>query len=84
MNELTVMYPKGIAMKRTGKKAAPEATQEPIHNLSNDPTILTIVSDMVRDEESRVRRVARGLSEPEVLRRAHPSLLLLDTPHRFI
>ncbi|HVF99361.1 MAG TPA: hypothetical protein VND68_05950 [Chloroflexia bacterium] len=71
-------------MKKTSKTAASDATQKPALGIDDDPTILAIVSDMVRREESQVRRAPRKLGEPEVLRRAHPSLLLLDTPHRFI
>ena len=71
-------------MKRTSKTAAPEATQTPAPGINDDPTILAIVSDMVQREESRVKRAPRKLGEPEVLKKAHPSLILLDTPHRFI
>jgi hypothetical protein len=71
-------------MKKTSKTAAPVATQKPALGIGDDPTILAIVSDMVQREETRVKRARRRLGEPEVLRRAHPSLLLLDTPHRFI
>jgi DNA-binding response OmpR family regulator len=71
-------------MEKTSKTTAPEATQKPSLGISDDPTILAIVSDMVQSEESKAKRAPRGPGEPEVLRRAHPSLLLLDTPHRFI
>lgn len=71
-------------MKRTRKERAPQATQKPAVSLEDDPTILAIVSDILQHEAPSVKRVANRLGEPEVLRRAHPSLLLLDTPHRFI
>ncbi|HYP21665.1 MAG TPA: hypothetical protein VEY08_16470 [Chloroflexia bacterium] len=71
-------------MKKTGKTAASEASPKPALGIDDDPTILAIVSDIVRREESQVKPAPRKSGEPDVLRRAHPSLLLLDTPHRFI
>jgi hypothetical protein len=80
----TPAHTKGVAMKKTRKAAAPEATRGPGLGIDDDPTILAIVTDMVQREEAQGRQAPRKAGEPEVLRRAHPSLLLLDTPHRFI
>jgi DNA-binding response OmpR family regulator len=71
-------------MKRTKKARAQEASQKPVLGMEDDPAIAAIVADILQHEEPKVKRVRGRLGEPEVLRRAHPSLILLDTPHQFI